>query len=158
MFQLSADLCAVATFTRYQIGFRPEPIHKMESYERIHHLFYNLVRGMFSLMGHDIFRGGIFEPGPHTYFMYTFYVSFFIGVGKTLTLFDRNLTLQIIAFLGLALGKIPYFLYHFLNELMKIFLLIWFFRVRNQNVCDQIFRPYNDRILRQNHQHLCSER
>lgn len=106
MFQLSADLCAVATITRYQIECRPKPIHKMESHVKIHHLFYNLVRRMFSLMGHDIFRGGIFEPTLHTYFMYTFYVSFFIGIGKTLTLFDRNLTLQMIAFLGLALGKI----------------------------------------------------
>lgn len=86
----------------------------MDHHKKIHHLFYNLLRGMFSLMGHDIFRGGIFKPTLHTNFMYTYYVTFYVGVVKTLMLFDLKLTLQILAFLGMAVQVLNRFQYFFL--------------------------------------------
>lgn len=74
----------------------------MEPHQKMHHLFHNLLRKLFFVIGHDIFLPGVFKPYFHTYCMYALLAVFFAGAIKTLALYDLNVVLNMIVFLGIA--------------------------------------------------------
>lgn len=74
----------------------------MEPHEKMHYLFHNLLRKLFILIAHDIFRDGEFKPYPLTYFMYGLLGWFLASTFKTVAYYDRTVVLQMIAFLGVA--------------------------------------------------------
>lgn len=74
----------------------------MEPHQKMHHLFRNLLRRLFILIGHDIFREGVFKPYALTFVMYAWFTLFFIGAFYTMALYDLTIILNMIAFLGLA--------------------------------------------------------
>lgn len=103
-------------------------IVKMEPHQDIYYLFYKFLRRMYQVMGHDIFsQGGIFKPTFHTNFMYAFYLTYYVGVVKSLTISDLNLRLQAIAFLGFGLEVKFNFTLHFLRCLISFCSSISFF-------------------------------
>ena len=48
----------------------------MELHEKIHHLFYNLLRKLFAAIGHDFFHSDGFKPG---FIAYSLYIINFIA-------------------------------------------------------------------------------
>lgn len=74
----------------------------MEPHQKVHHLFFNLLRILFKAIGFDIFRSGEFKPYLFTYVIYCLYASFFVGVTNTLLQYDLTTALNIIGLIGIA--------------------------------------------------------
>lgn len=77
--------------------------HKMEPHEKLHHLFHNLLRKLFAIIGHDIFREGEFAPYTFTYIIWAVFATFGLGIYQTLLYYDRDQVLGVLAFVGIAL-------------------------------------------------------
>lgn len=75
----------------------------------MHHLFHNLLRALFIIIGHDIFREGEFKPYALTYVMYGLLAWFFASIFKTVAYYDMTVVLQMIAFVGIAAEVFPCF-------------------------------------------------
>lgn len=88
----------------------------MEHYQKLHYLFHNLLRGVFKLCGHDIFRDGNFRPYSVTYCMYAVILTFFFGIFKTCMYYDISVVLEMLVLFGLVLEvRFSYFIIgHFL--------------------------------------------
>lgn len=72
----------------------------------MHHLFHTLLRKLFILVGHDIFRDREFKRYLLTYMMNALLVLFFIGAVKTIAFYDVNTVLTTIGFVGIGLEVI----------------------------------------------------
>lgn len=78
----------------------------MEPHQKLHHLFHNLLRKLFAIIGHDIFREGEFSPYMWTYVIWATFGTFGLGVYKTLLYYDMDQILNMLAFIGIALEVI----------------------------------------------------
>lgn len=75
----------------------------MESHQKLHYLFHTLLRRLFKIIGHDIFRDGEFKPYSVTFAIYVLLVAFIVGAIKTLAFYDMIVVLNVIAYIGLFL-------------------------------------------------------
>lgn len=75
----------------------------MEPHVKMHHLFHNLLRKLFIVIGHDIYRGSVFKPYGLTFVMYGLLLYFFTGVIKTAAFYDAEVILNMIPLVGLVL-------------------------------------------------------
>lgn len=75
----------------------------MEAYQKMHHLFHNLLRRLFIFIGHDIFRDGEFKPYTLTFIIYGIFCTFLVGIYKTFAYYDIEVKLNMAAFIGLTL-------------------------------------------------------
>lgn len=74
----------------------------MQPHEKIHHLFYILLRKLFISVGHDFFDDGKIKPNLLTYLVYGHLGMFYIGAIYTLIYYDWAEKLNIIAFTGIT--------------------------------------------------------
>lgn len=79
----------------------------MKAHEKIKHLFFNLIRKTFIIVGHDFFVHEKFKPYWLTYIMYGLLALLYIGTGKTFFFYDLAHKLNITAFLGIGLQVKP---------------------------------------------------
>lgn len=75
----------------------------MEPHEKIRDLFFIELRKIFVLLGHDFYRQAEFKPYFLTFCMYLSYSTFYFGVVKTIMFYSMVETLNMIAFVGVAL-------------------------------------------------------
>lgn len=66
----------------------------MELHEKVHHLFYNLLRKLFVALGHDIFEPGDFKPGGFAFFLYSFNAISYVSCVYTLWTYDAVIGLH----------------------------------------------------------------
>lgn len=75
--------------------------NKMELHQKIHHLFYNLLRKQFAIIGHDIFRDeDRFKPYLATYFAYAWFSIGTLGVINTFANYGMADKLNCLGFFG----------------------------------------------------------
>lgn len=72
----------------------------MNPHEKTCRLFFNYIRNILVLVGHDIFAQEFFKPYWLTYIMYGLHVVMFTGASKTM--YDLAEKLNMIVFTGLA--------------------------------------------------------
>lgn len=74
----------------------------MEPHQKMHYLFHTLLRKLFKIIGHDIYRDGEFKPYFLTYCIHFLFVAFFVGAIKTLAFYDMAVVLNMLAYIGLV--------------------------------------------------------
>lgn len=75
----------------------------MEPHEKIWDLFFIELRKIVVVLGHDYYRQAEFKPYFLTFCMYLYYSTFYFGVVKTIMFYSMVETLNMIAFVGVAL-------------------------------------------------------
>lgn len=75
----------------------------MEPHERVHYLFYVVLRKPFIIIGYDFYPMKEFKPYLLTYLGYVLLLWYFIGVVNTILNYDMVAVLHMVSFTGMSI-------------------------------------------------------